>query len=381
MSETRPSADYDVALVGGGLAGLAAALLLARQGWRVVLLEKMAYPFHKVCGEYLAQESLPFLRRLGVPLDAWDLPQIERACFSSPQGRELAFALQPGGLGLSRYKLDAELVQLARAAGAEVRENCLVQQVSGGPGAFVIATRAGELRARVVCGTWGKYANLDLQLQRRFMQTRYRSQAFVGVKYHVQADFPRDLVALHSFEGGYCGISAIEAGKFCLAYLVEGQKLKDCGGEIPELQSRILSRNPFLKQLLGQITHLYAKPLVIAQVHFLPKAPVEGHILMAGDTAGMIAPLSGNGMSMALRAAALLVEWIPLYLQGQISAEQLEQNYALAWNALFLRRIQTGQILQRFLRQPWSSDLLIRALKPFPTAVAYLHARTHGRAF
>lgn len=381
MSESPTSAAYDVALIGGGLAGLAAALLLARQGFRVVLLEKMTYPFHKVCGEYLAEESLPFLKRLGVPLEAWDLPRIQRACFSSPQGRELAFALQPGGLGLSRYTLDAELVKLARAAGAEVREGCTVQRVSGGPGAFEIATREGELRARMVCGTWGKYANLDLQLQRRFMQTRYRSQAFVGVKYHVQADFPRDLVALHSFEGGYCGISAIEAGKFCLAYLAEGQKLKDCGGEIPELQNRVLARNPHLKALLGQITPLYAKPLVIAQVHFLPKSPVEGHILMAGDTAGMIAPLSGNGMSMALRAAALLAEWVPIYLQGRISAEQLEQQYALAWNRLFLRRIQTGQILQRFLRRPHSSDLLIRALRPFPRAVAYLHGRTHGSPF
>lgn len=378
--------DCDVALIGGGLAGLAGAILLAKQGFRVVLLEKMRYPFHKVCGEYLAEESLPFLKRLGVPLDAWALdakalPRIQRACFSSPQGRELAFALQPGGLGLSRYTLDAELVQLARNAGVDVREGCTVQQVSGQLGAFEITTRTGALRAKLVCGTWGKYANLDLQLQRRFMQARYRSQGFVGVKYHVQADFPRDLVALHSFEGGYCGISAIEAGKFCLAYLADGQTLKDCGGEIAALQNRVLARNPHLKALFAQVTPLYAKPLVIAQVHFLPKAPVEGQILMAGDTAGMIAPLSGNGMSMALRAAALLAEWIPLYLQGQISAVQLQQNYAQAWKKLFLRRIQTGQVIQRFLRQPQTSELLIRALNPFPQAVAFLHARTHGPAF
>lgn len=381
MSEMHFPEPYDVALIGGGLAGLAAALLLARQGWRVALLEKMHYPFHKVCGEYLAEESLPFLKRLGLPLEDWDLPRIQRACFSSPRGRELRFPLYPGGVGLSRYHLDQALVSLAREAGVQVYEGTTVQQVSGSLGAFTLTHREGEVSARVVCGTWGKYANLDLHLQRPFIQTRYRTQAFVGVKYHVQADFPRDLVALHSFEGGYCGISAIEAGRFCLAYLVEGQKLKACGGEIPELQNRVLSRNPHLKALFEQVTSLYPKPLVIAQVHFLPKAPVENQILMAGDSAGMIAPLSGNGMSMALRAAALLAEILPRYLQGQLNAPQLEHAYAQAWKTLFLRRIHTGQWLQHLLRQPHSSDWLIRLLRPFPQGVAFLHGRTHGSPF
>jgi menaquinone-9 beta-reductase len=381
MPNPAPAEQYDVALIGGGLAGLAAAIVLARQGFKVVLLEKQNYPFHKVCGEYLAEESLPFLARLGVPLADLNLPQIQRACFSSAQGRQLNFALRPGGIGLSRYTLDFQLLQLARAAGAEVREGAYVRDLLGTPGDFEVQTRTESLKARVVCGTWGKYSNFDLQLKREFVDQRYRTQAFVGVKYHVQADFPRDLVALHSFPGGYCGISAIEAGKFCMAYLASGQSLKDCGGDISLLEKQVLAQNPHLKSLLAEITPLYERPLVIAQVHFLPKAPHEGHILMAGDTAGMIAPLSGNGMSMALRAAALLGEWVPQYLNSELSYPELELGYAKAWQALFQRRIQTGLLLQRFMRHPRNSDWLIRALRPFPGLVAFLHAQTHGQAF
>lgn len=372
---------YDVALVGGGLAGLAAAIALAKQGWRVVLFEQEHYPFHKVCGEYLAEESLGFLARLGLPWSEMALPRIQQACFSSPSGAMLELPLQPGGIGISRYTLDMSLVNLAREAGAEIRDGERVKRIGGSPGAFGLATATSEFQARVVAGTWGKFSNLDVQLQREFVQAHYRAEGMVGVKYHVQARFPRDRVALHSFPGGYCGVSAIENDQFCMAYLVEAQRLKGCKGSIEHLEATLLRQNPHLDHLLSHVKPLYPRPLVISQVHFRTKSAQSAHVLMAGDSAGMVAPLSGNGMSMALRAAALLTEWIPLYLNGKLTHPELEQHYSYQWQQIFGARIRTGLWLQRLLRHPTTANGLIGGLRWFPRVVAALHHRTHGTAF
>ena len=68
---------YDVAIVGGGLAGLALSIQLAKQGHRVIVFEKEEYPFHKVCGEYISSESWDFLISLGLDLQQMNLPIIK----------------------------------------------------------------------------------------------------------------------------------------------------------------------------------------------------------------------------------------------------------------------------------------------------------------
>src|SRR5215831_9405600 len=89
--------SYDVAIVGGGLAGLALSIQCARQGYRTILFEKEKYPFHKVCGEYISFESWNFLEDLGVPLGQMKLPKITRLVVTAPNGKELRHDLPLGG--------------------------------------------------------------------------------------------------------------------------------------------------------------------------------------------------------------------------------------------------------------------------------------------
>src|SRR3954469_23020826 len=108
---------YDAAIVGGGLAGLAAGIRLARLGHSVVLFEKEKYPFHKVCGEYISLESWNFLEQLGLPLSKMNLPMIKKLIVSSPGGKIIESNLDLGGFGISRYLLDFELSKIARQNG------------------------------------------------------------------------------------------------------------------------------------------------------------------------------------------------------------------------------------------------------------------------
>src|SRR3982751_1845759 len=104
---------YHAAIAGGGLAGLACSIILAKAGHQVVLFEKEAYPFHKVCGEYVSMESWPFLQQLGLQLKSLNLPRINNLELSAPNGSTFRTRLPLGGFGISRYLLDSLLRNLA----------------------------------------------------------------------------------------------------------------------------------------------------------------------------------------------------------------------------------------------------------------------------
>ncbi len=110
---------YDVIVVGGGLAGLTAAIDLSQKGLRVLVIEKHTYPHHKVCGEYVSNEVLPYLSGLGVSLDAEKAIAINRLKFTTVQGRFLETDLPLGGKGISRYAFDELLYRRAVQAGAD----------------------------------------------------------------------------------------------------------------------------------------------------------------------------------------------------------------------------------------------------------------------
>ena len=83
---------YDVGIIGAGLAGLALGIQLSGEGHKVVIFEKSAFPFHKLCGEYLSRESLPFLRRLGLDYEGIGPAEISRILITNASG-------VPTGLG------------------------------------------------------------------------------------------------------------------------------------------------------------------------------------------------------------------------------------------------------------------------------------------
>src|SRR4051794_1965031 len=106
---------YDVAVIGGGLAGFSVAIKCARQNYKVILFEKENYPFHKVCGEYVSLESWNFLQGLGLDLASLQLPIIRKLEVSDVKGETYAFDLPLGGFGVSRFFLDGSLYKLALA--------------------------------------------------------------------------------------------------------------------------------------------------------------------------------------------------------------------------------------------------------------------------
>jgi flavin-dependent dehydrogenase len=316
---------YDVAIIGGGLAGLALSIQCARMGYRTVLFEKDTYPFHKVCGEYISLESWNFLQDLGLPLSDMQLPIINRLMITTPNGNYIETPLPLGGFGISRYTIDHLLAIIARQEGVTVLEETKVTNVIYRNNVFLLFSGKGETEARVVAGAYGKRGNLDIKWKRQFTQVKPNAlNHYIGVKYHIRTHHPADLIALHNFEHGYCGISQIEENKYCLCYLTSAGNLRKSRNDISIMEKNILMRNPFLERIFSNAEWLYEEPLTISRISFNKKTQVENHVLMIGDTAGLIAPLCGNGMSMALHSSKLAFEEMHSFLQGRINRYEME---------------------------------------------------------
>src|ERR1700712_912574 len=150
---------YDAAVIGGGLAGLSLAIQLAKENFRVIVIEKEVYPFHRVCGEYISFESWNFLEGLGYPLSDMDLPVIKNLLVSAPNGNTVSHALTLGGFGISRYKIDAELAQIARENGAVVQEDEKVKGVIFNGRLFNVQCTSFSIKAKAVAAAFGKRSN------------------------------------------------------------------------------------------------------------------------------------------------------------------------------------------------------------------------------
>ena len=380
MKNDLENTIFDAAIIGGGLAGLSLSILLAKAGYKVILFEKEKYPFHKVCGEYISMESRGFITRLGLNLEKFDLPVIKKLRVSSPSGNILTTELDLGGFGISRFLLDHELKKIAEESGVLVKEMCKVNDVQFLQEKMMVKFQGGEINAKIVAGTFGKKSNLDVKWNRGFIKKKQgKLNNYIGVKYHIRYDQPADNIALHNFKNGYAGISKVEGDTYCLCYLTSAQNLKEHHNSIKEMEQQVLYQNPHLKKIFTSAEFLWKDPETISQVSFDKKNQLHDHVLLLGDAAGMITPLCGNGMSMALHSAAISFEYIDPFLKGIISRGQMEQEYADHWNTIFSSRLRIGRVIQRLFGKPFLTNIFISTIRHFPFMIKKLIRATHGK--
>lgn len=369
--------DADVLIIGGGLAGLTAAIHLAKSNLRIMLLEKHSYPQQKVCGEYVSNEVLPYLTYLGIAIDELKPTRIHRFLLSTVTGKTIESKLPLGGFGISRYALDQFLATTAHQAGVAIEQKTEVTDVAFDNDAFTISTATKQTyTAKIVVGAYGKRSQLDKRLHRAFFQ---KESPWLGVKAHYYANVPDDQVALHNFDGGYCGLSQVENGVVNACYLANYRSFKPFRN-VDSFQTQVLEKNPHLRHFFAGATPLFDKPLTISQISFSQKKPVENHILMCGDTAGLIHPLCGNGMAMAIHSAKLASELIIRFFAGELPTRlSLEAQYTKAWSAEFKNRLLTGRIVQSILTSPRTTATLLSGLHLVPGLLPSIIKQTHGQ--
>ena len=368
--------SFDVIIIGGGLAGLTNAIHLSKSRQRVLLIEKNSYPKHKVCGEYISNEVLPYLNSLGIDPIKGGAKQISKVQVSTTKGDLIKGELPLGGFGMSRYFLDSLLLKEVRLNGVQVLKDT-VESVIFKKNIFTVQTKdSGAFESKITIGAFGKRSVLDLKMNRKFIK---KKSPYLAVKIHVKGDFPEDLIALHNFKGGYCGVSKVENNSINLCYITEYNSFKKYKN-ISDFHQQVVFKNKHLKKIFKESKSVFKKPLTISQISFETKKPVENHIIMCGDTAGMIHPLCGNGMGMAITSARLASIRILQFLNGEIKTrEGLEKQYFKDWNKEFKTRLKTGHFIARLFRSQTISQIAYSILKIIPFLLPKMIQFTHGK--
>ncbi|EAS19745.1 conserved hypothetical protein [Flavobacteria bacterium BBFL7] len=364
--------NYDVIIAGGGLAGLTAAIELS-QNFNVLVIDPDAYPRHKMCGEYLSLEVDDYLQSLGVNVLELSDSKIDKFSFSQGSRTIRTASLPLGGIGISRYSLDYQLYVKAKEYSDFLCDR--VVDVVSFDNYYKVQTTEFELQAKQVLIATGKRSLLDKKLERPFIQ---KKSPWLAVKMHYRYEMPNDLVELHAFHGGYAGLSKVENGDVNLCYLVNYKTFKRYKN-INTFNHKVLKVNKVLCKFLNTAVPVWDKPITISQISFEQKEPIHGKLIMIGDTAGLIHPLCGNGMAMAIHSAQKASHYVTQFLNQDINQAQLLSNYSKDWKRTFSSRLRYGRWLQKILLNKSSSSIAYWLLKKFPFILPVIIEKTHGK--
>jgi len=369
--------DYDVAVVGGGPAGSSAAAQLASRGRRVLLLEKARMPRDTLCGEFLSTEVAGMCRKLGVLREmrsagARRLNQLE---LTEASGGVVSVELPGSAMSLSRRTFDHLLFMRAGASGADVRDGEAVSNVRGClRDGFRVETSERQVTAAVVLGAHGRRSVLDRRLGRDSLERR---SPYVAFKARHGGPFLEKAVELHAFAGGYCGMVGDENGGVNVCWLSRADRLKQAGGNPDAMIEHVLCANPHLRRRFEELSRTGGF-LAVSQLSFRPKDPFASDVCMIGDAAGMIAPLCGDGMGMALRSAEMAASLVDAFLAGVLDLAAFRARYRRAWTREFSRRMQLGRALNAAFTDPLLGRLALELARRAPAAARLAVASTRG---
>ncbi len=374
------SPDYDIAVIGAGPAGSSAAAALATLGWQVLLIERDRFPRHKVCGEFLSPESQATLDELGTFADLAALHpvQLKKVQLFSRQGSELVVPLPQMGWGVSRYAMDTALAQCAERRGATLWQESTATALSRSTGIHKLTIRRDgetiDVYARAVLLAGGRAVTAKLLAEPTAART---NRLNVGIKAHYAGASMPAQVDLYLFDGGYVGINPVESGAVNVCLLASYAAFAKAGRDPIGMIEWIAGQNPAFARRLHDTVLLQESVCSVAAVDTgLPSRPWNG-VACIGDAATMIPPLSGDGMAMALHAAALCVPHADAYLRGAIDEATWERRYTTEWHRAFDRRLRAARSLQALLNSA-AGDLLLRAGKIVPLAANFMLRATRG---
>ena len=370
---------YQVAIIGGGLAGLALAIDLRKKSYHVIVIEKGNYPRQKVCGEYISMESYNYLFSLCPTLQKLNLPHINKFLLTSTGKNKFETNLPLGGFGISRYLLEELLYTEAVNLGVVFMLNTKASNIEYDSNNFKfnIKTNNSIIQASLVCNSSGRKSNFETAIK----ENQTSSTNYIGIKYHIKLKRDSDLIEIHNFPGGYCGISNIEEDKSCLCYIVNSKKLQEVKNSIPELEKQVLFQNSNLKKIIEHAEFITPQPATISGINFKIKNTFNDESIFLGDSAGSIAPITGNGMSMALRSASELAKTIDSYFSNKISREDLMINYSKFWKQQFSTRIKLSRHFQKLSEHPPLTNFTIQLFNSFPNLAQKVIKLTHGKPF
>ena len=298
--------NRDVVVIGAGPAGSTAALLLARRGWHITLIEQHRFPRAKVCGECLSALGIESLVRMGLASACCELRPavLSHAAIHLGDSKSLRMKLPAPLWGISRDALDSFLLNSAREAGATILQPARCERI--GPETQVRVRLLESNDLRTLSPSWVIVADGKGAL----LANPPCSTNDFGIKTHFEnVSGPSDTIELFGCHGLYGGLAAIEDGRWNAAFSVPVERIRRHRGNVQAVFDEIVEENRVLGDRLAKahrVGQWIASPL--------PRFPVTqsetNKVVPVGNAAAALEPIGGEGMGLALRRAELAVEAI-----------------------------------------------------------------------
>lgn len=337
---------FNLAIIGGGPAGCAAAIVAARKGARVLLLERTRFPRHKVCGEFVSAESLGLLHNLLANDFRHLLTRAPRISNSRIflDGAMLQVRIDPPAASIARFDLDAALWETCCMEGVETHAKTVVKSIEGA-GPFRISAGKQVFEADVLInasGRWSSFTNPEVL-------ARNSKEKWIGLKAHFYESDTVPSTDLYFFDGGYCGVQPVTA-----AINGSGTRINACAmvrSDVANTLSDALRLHPGLwersRRWKPTMEAVSTSPLV-----FHKPEPAQNTMLQVGDAAAFVDPFVGDGISLALRSGALAAECLQSFFRGEGSLRQAATLYSQAYQERLGRVFKVSSILRGWLRWP-----------------------------
>ena len=362
---------YDLIVVGGGPAGASTAITCARNGARVLLLERGRFPRHKVCGEFVSAESLDLLADLLVPQHARlfsEAVRIPRARVFL-DGRMLPATVDPPAASISRLDLDQALWDSAEQCDVKSRQQIAVLSILG-TGPFLVKTSVGEFESRALVNASGRWSNVNAAPH---VPNSYLK--WLGLKGHFAEPSPLASVDLYFFDGGYCGVQPVNIGDGA----AQSGRVNACAmvrADVASTLPEVLLRHPALLERSRQWEPL-SDPVSTSPLVFREPQPERDGVLLAGDAAAFVDPFVGDGISLALRSGRLAGECLIPFFAGSISLPEAACNYRRTYGRRFSPVFRTSSKIRRMLSLPQTVRIpILRLLETTPALTRYLVSKT-----
>ena len=397
------TSTFDALIIGGGPGGATSALLLAKAGWSVALVEKATFPRGKVCGEYLSAANLPLLRHLGVAESFLELagPDVRQVGLFS--GDHVVTADMPGprtgagmsdawGRALGRDHLDMLLLQRAAAAGAHVWQPwSAVGLVKKGDGYLcqIVSRESGqssELRPRIVVAAHGSWEPGPLPTQPA--RPASRPSDLFGFKAHfLDSRLPAGLMPLLAFPGGYGGMVHSDHGRVNLSCCIRRDQLKSARRAVGPIKAGEAVLAHIKQSCRGAREALDGARM---EDDWLSAGPIRpgirqrgfDSIFLVGNAAGEAHPVVAEGIGMAMQSAWLLCECLTSGLVDVLSGQAVDavrRDYAAAWRRTLAPRIHAAALIAHWAMRPVVVAPVLPLLRLFP-GVLTVGARFSGKA-
>ncbi len=360
--------SFDLAVIGGGPAGSAAAITAARLGASVVLFEARSFPRHKVCGEFISAESLDVLQELLSDLRAaralFDkAPIIDRARLFRG-GRTLEVPVSPAAVSISRYDLDQQLWQAAQAAEVTTYSNCEVTG-SAGSGPFELQSSMGPFMAKAIIVAAGRWSQFTPN------RTVPPGPKWMGVKGHFREHNPTRSTDLYFFPHGYCGVQPVGDDIVNVSAMVRSDQAKS----LPE----VFARQSALAARASKWIPV-TQPVSTAPLIYRKPQPTREDVIFAGDAAAFIDPFVGDGISIALRSGRLAAQCIEQFLAGESTLPAATSFYEREYSRQFSPLLTAASRMRSLMFLPELAKVVAFELLRLPGLMPYVIRRTRQAA-